>query len=302
MNKEYQEPMVSICMPVFNGEHFITAAIDSLMSLDYENYELIILDNNSTDKTGEICKLYSKRYKKIRYFLDDNPCTSHQAASRLVNYANGDFFMLACDDDIWDKNFLKKIMPIFQQNPSVGLVYPRFGLIDSKGFVIDSSAGGIFIDANHSRFNNFIRYLFKRSCVPLVFGVFRLENYKYSLPFRTFDNTLWDGDNLFLLKFLSNFKVHCVDETLFYYREKNRFERPDGSTDARLRIKMPKNFFIFNLLYIAHQIKFLREIFIIINKSSFCWVKKIILKFASVLSLFFTILVATLNSLSISRL
>lgn len=290
-----KSPKVSIGMPVFNGERFLSTALNSLLGLDYDNYEIIILDNMSSDKTEEICLHYSKLDSRIRYVKDQDPCTSHAAAARLAKYATGDYFMLACDDDIWDPSFLMKIMDIFEKNDYMHLVYPRFGSIDSNNQIINRSCGGICIDAHDSLFKNFFKFLFKRSCVPLVFGVFRLDSYRKTLPFKIFDNTLMDADNLYLFKFLSNYKAHCVDETLFYYREKDRFERPEGSTDASARINLPKEFFPFLSLYCKHQNNFLNEIFVVINESSFSLTHKLVLKFSAILSLFVIIGVAISN-------
>lgn len=290
-----KSPKVSIGMPVFNGERFLSTALNSLLGLDYDNYEIIILDNMSSDKTEEICLHYSRLDSRIRYIRDEDPCTSHEAALRLAKYATGDYLMLVCDDDIWDPSFLMKIMGVFEKNDSVHLVYPRFGSIDSNNKIINRSCGGICIDAHDSLFKNFFKYLFKRSCVPLVFGVFRLDSYRKTLPFKIFDNTLWDADNLYLLKFLSNYKVHCVDESLFYYREKDRFERPEGSTDALSRIKLPSGFFSFFSTYWKHQINFIDEIFVVINESSFPLPQKLALKFSAILSMFVIVGVAISN-------
>ena len=57
-------PLVSICFPVFNGERTLIRALDSLNSQDYENLEIIISDDNSTDKTFTICKRY--KFKNIK--------------------------------------------------------------------------------------------------------------------------------------------------------------------------------------------------------------------------------------------
>ncbi|MEM4134638.1 MAG: glycosyltransferase, partial [Candidatus Micrarchaeia archaeon] len=66
-----RNPLVSIGMPVYNGERFIRQALDSLLAQDYENFELIISDNASEDKTPEICLEYAARDKRIRYYRNE---------------------------------------------------------------------------------------------------------------------------------------------------------------------------------------------------------------------------------------
>lgn len=294
---ESDDPMVSIGLTVFNGERFLETALDSLTKIDYNNYEIIILDNMSSDRTNEICLQYSKLDNRIRYIIDTDPCTSHEASLRVANYARGEYFMLAGDDDSWDPSYLKKIMAFYDKNDAVDLVYTRFGSIDVNNLVIEDSCGGLVIDYQDSAFFNFLRYLFKRSCVPMVFGVFRIKAYKKILPFKIFDNTLMDADNLYLLKFLANYRVHCIDETLFYYREKDRSERPEGSTDDLLRVKYPSQFSKYFYIYCKHQINFLLQIFSVLDDSKFKQKIKLILKCFAFISMCTTIGILSINAL-----
>ena len=65
------KPKVSIGMPVYNGEQFLHKRIDSLLAQTFQNCELIISDNASTDSTPSICNEYSKKDKRIRYFRQE---------------------------------------------------------------------------------------------------------------------------------------------------------------------------------------------------------------------------------------
>ncbi|HEY9297142.1 MAG TPA: glycosyltransferase, partial [Phormidium sp.] len=62
------KPLVSIGMPVYNGDRYLRLALDSLLAQDYENFDLIISDNASTDKTQEICLEYAAKDSRIRYY------------------------------------------------------------------------------------------------------------------------------------------------------------------------------------------------------------------------------------------
>lgn len=296
MAEATKQPKLSIGMPVFNGELFIAAALRSLLSLDYDDYEIIILDNMSTDRTEQICRRFAESNNRIRYIRDPDPCSSHEASGRLAEYATGEFFMVACDDDLWDKFFARKLMRVFETDSSVDLVYSRFNYVDSNGHIAAYLPGGVNIDRHDRPFKNFVKYLFKRSCVPLVFGIFRLEPYRRTLPFKVFDDTLWDADNHYLLSFLSTYKAHCVDERLFFYRIKDRAERAEGSTDAAMRFKTPNGAFSRLSLYWRHQLRFLSEIFGIVNGSGFSWAQKVILKLAAILSLLLMVGMAASNT------
>src|SRR5687768_698587 len=61
-------PRVSLGMPVYNGEPFIVEALDSLLAQTFEDFEIVICDNASTDGTEEICRMYAEKDERIRYF------------------------------------------------------------------------------------------------------------------------------------------------------------------------------------------------------------------------------------------
>src|SRR4051812_4918129 len=67
-----ENPLVSIGMPVYNGERHIREALDSLLRQDYRHFELIILDNASTDRTGEVCAGYAAKDPRIRYRVNES--------------------------------------------------------------------------------------------------------------------------------------------------------------------------------------------------------------------------------------
>ena len=99
--------LVSVWMPVLNGELFLSQALDSLLGQDYDNIEIIILDNMSTDNTQKICQQSAKKDSRIRYILDDTNRITHDAANHLANYINDEYCILACDDDLWEPEYIR---------------------------------------------------------------------------------------------------------------------------------------------------------------------------------------------------
>lgn len=262
-------PLVSMMMPVFNGENFIRLSIESLLNQDYENFELIILDNQSTDKTRSICEEYVNKDSRVHYICDESQCISHEGANRLIHFAKGEYCMIACDDDLYSPNYVSKLIKQLEENKNVGMVFSRMELVDVHGNILNTNYDKIWFNSGNSRIKNFIYFLFLRACVPMVFGIFRTRLYKQALPFQVFDKTLYDADNKFMLEFLANNKVHCIDNILFYYRSKNRNLEKEGSTDKKSRTPSPKNMFGRYIYLAVHQINFTFEIFKIIFKSEF---------------------------------
>src|SRR6266404_2888512 len=94
-----KEPLVSVIMPAWNNEHYIEAAIDSLLRQTYRNWELIVVNDCSSDKTGEVIDRLAKKDKRIKAF--HNPKNIKQTRSRnfAISKAKGQYVTLLDSDD-----------------------------------------------------------------------------------------------------------------------------------------------------------------------------------------------------------
>ena len=99
-------PLVSIGMPIFNGIDYINMALENLLSQTYQNFELIISDNCSTDSSYEICQLAAFKDKRIRLFRQSHNTGPLNNFEFVVRQAQGKYYMWAAHDDIWDLNWL----------------------------------------------------------------------------------------------------------------------------------------------------------------------------------------------------
>ncbi|MDX9703636.1 MAG: glycosyltransferase [Candidatus Auribacterota bacterium] len=103
-------PFVSVIVPAYNAEKTMSLCIESLISQDYpkDKYEIIIVDNNSTDETAEIIKSYS-----VTYLLEDKIQTSYAARNTGIRHAKGEILAFTDADCIADKNWLKEGVKAF---------------------------------------------------------------------------------------------------------------------------------------------------------------------------------------------
>ncbi|MDD2335113.1 MAG: glycosyltransferase [Geobacteraceae bacterium] len=105
--------MISVIIPIYNGEEYISQAIESIMSQTFHNFELIIIDDGSTDGTRLICEGYSIAHPDlIRYFYQNNKGVS-AARNYGVRMAAGEFIAFLDGDDMADKNWLMNLMAGF---------------------------------------------------------------------------------------------------------------------------------------------------------------------------------------------
>lgn len=263
--------LVTIMVPVLNGELFLPLALDSLLAQDYSRFEIVILDNQSTDRTAEICREYERRDGRVRYVLDTVNRISHDAANHLATFITGEFCMIACDDDLWAPNFLSVLMTYLRLHSDVGLVFPNACYVDVEG---NRGTQRLLFKRNlyargDSPTANVWRYLGQRRVVPTIFGLYRSEAYLAALPFDTFDETIADVDNLFIIKLLLQSKVNGIDQALFFYR--NKFRGFNPSTGQSWSDSW--------WLYVRHQWRFLRKILEVLSKSEVSYSKCCLLRF-----------------------
>lgn len=127
----HSKALVSIGMPVYNGERFIGQALDSLLAQDYENFELSISDNASTDRTQEICLEYAARDVRIRYCRNEKNMGAIWNFNRVFELSSGEYFMWAAHDDYWDTRYLRSCLEAFDISEGIVLVGTECESIDS---------------------------------------------------------------------------------------------------------------------------------------------------------------------------
>ena len=129
------KPLITIGIPVFNGEKFLNVVIDSLLEQTYSNFELIISDNCSEDSTEFICRKYQILDSRIKYFRQKENIGMFPNFNFLLNKASGDYFMWAAADDKWEKIFLEQAEAILENNPDCVSVFSHFEIF-IKAFTV----------------------------------------------------------------------------------------------------------------------------------------------------------------------
>jgi len=133
MVEQKTEPLVSIGLPVYNGEPYLTEAIQSVLDQTYRNLELIICDNDSTDRTAEICRGFAARDARIRYFRNERNLGAARNFNLTVERASGAYFKWAAADDRIAPEFLAMSVEALQSDPSIVLCHSQVKVIDEHG-------------------------------------------------------------------------------------------------------------------------------------------------------------------------
>lgn len=126
------EPLVSVVMPAYNCDRFIEAAITSVINQTYGNWELIIIDDGSSDSTCSVAESFSKEDKRISIVKNPNNMGVAKTRNRGLDLAKGDYVALLDSDDLWCSDKLEKQIALAKK-ANADIVYCSYAIIDECG-------------------------------------------------------------------------------------------------------------------------------------------------------------------------
>ena len=125
-------PKISVIVPVYNAERYIRQCLDSILTQDFADFELMIVDDGSTDSSLELCKDYSEKDSRIRLFHKENAGPS-SARNFALTRANGEYLLFLDSDDYWlDNSCLGRLYQIALDN-NLDIVRGELKQVDEKG-------------------------------------------------------------------------------------------------------------------------------------------------------------------------
>lgn len=134
------EPLVSVIIPVYNGTNYLRDAIECALNQTYQNTEILVIDDGSTDKTWEIIQSYGSRIKGIH---KENGGVS-TALNLGIESMSGEWFTWLSHDDLWEKNMLERCVTHHRKNPDVKMFYANQKYIDFEGNIISEKPAPYF--------------------------------------------------------------------------------------------------------------------------------------------------------------
>jgi glycosyltransferase involved in cell wall biosynthesis len=127
---------LTIALPVYNGENFVEHALESILAQTYHDFELVISDNGSTDRTQEICEKYARADARIRYFrYDVNRGAGWNYENARALARGTDFFKWSAHDDVIAPTFVARCIQALDNDPGAVLAFSGVAAIDADGEV-----------------------------------------------------------------------------------------------------------------------------------------------------------------------
>ncbi len=163
---------LSIGVPVFNGERYLAAAIESVLEGSFSDFELIISDNGSTDGTEEIARAFAAKDDRIRYLRSATNIGPNPNFNRVFLAATGTYFKWLAYDDLCGPDMLTRCVEVLDHDPSIVLCSARYMEIDQNGERIAEQPYRIDLSSSkpHVRVGELMR---TSRGHPILYGVIR---------------------------------------------------------------------------------------------------------------------------------
>jgi len=222
MAKIANSPVVSVIIPTYNRAHFLGETIQSVLNQTYKDFEIVIVDDGSTDKTEELVKSFSDG--RLRYIkLGKNTGSSAAPRNAGLKAASGKYIALLDSDDAWLPNKLKLEVEFLDTHPSVSMVCSNYTYFGSRGRPKKTGFEGVPLASGYGLKELFFHNPISASAVLIKKSCFEKVG--------DFDESLVQcGDVDMWLRIAAHFEIDYINTPLSKYRfhERNMHLKPEG--------------------------------------------------------------------------
>lgn len=197
--------LISVVLPVYNGEKYLKESIESIIAQTYENWELIIVDDCSTDSSADISKLYASKDSRIHYYRNDTNLKLPRNLNKGFTLTKGQYLTWTSDDNRFRVNALQKMADTLEQNPDIQFVFASCRIIDDNGNPIEH------ISVSRRSLKRLVGMNSVGACFMYTRQVYeKIGNYDSSLIYVE-DFDYWQ-------RICAHFKAKTIGEILYEYR------------------------------------------------------------------------------------
>ncbi len=198
--------MVSVITPVYNAEKFIKQTIESVINQTYKDWEMILVDDCSTDSSFEIISDYAKKYSNIKVFKNEKNSGPVDTRNFAIENASGRYIAMLDSDDLWKPEKLEKQIKFMQEN-DVYFSYSAYDIVNEKGELLKSYTPPLKATYKNSLLESFI------GCLTVVLDTEVLGK-------RIFKKTLMGAEDsiLWLSILREGFEAYGLKDNLASYR------------------------------------------------------------------------------------
>jgi glycosyltransferase involved in cell wall biosynthesis len=224
------EPLVSIGIPVFNGENYLAETLDGILAQDFADFEVVITDNASTDGTEEICRKYAETDARVRYHRQQANYGAAPNYNDAFHRSRAKYFKWSAHDDLLAPTFLSRCVQELEANQAVVVAFTGSTVIDAEGNQLGTSdpRTGLTDRDVATRVRTAIFPFIKGGASDAaIFGVMRSS----AVDKTSLHGSYTGSDRTLLLELALQGPFATVPEPLFYNRD-----HPDRSIRIRRKV------------------------------------------------------------------
>ena len=230
-------PRVTVAMPVRNGESHLAAAVRSLLAQTFENLELLVSDNASTDGTADILAEFAAADARVSVVRRSSAVPAATNFNSLLRSARGHYFMWAADDDLWEPHFIERLAALLDVDETAALAFSAFANVDplDASAVVRQFSPRAGLDAADAtvRLRRYLMDDERDGKANLVYGLTRRSHLERTGGMVDWRASRWGADMLTVFRVLGGGRVAWDEDTLFRKRlapsERPAEPAPDGS-------------------------------------------------------------------------
>lgn len=220
-------PLISVVVPNYNHERFLAQRLDSIINQTYQNIEIIILDDCSTDNSRDLIIQYANRDKRIKYLWNKkNSGSPFRQWKKGTERARGEYIWIAESDDYADTRFLEVLFSFLQANPSAAIAYCQSRLINYKGESLGSHYRHLHaLDPNLWNSDFYLdgktiisKYMIIMNVIPNASAVLMRKSALKCINWDAVFSYHLAGDRMLWVQILKEYGICFVNRELNYFR------------------------------------------------------------------------------------
>lgn len=220
------QKLITVGLPVYNGESMLKRAMESLLAQDDPHFELVLCDNASTDSSYEIAQKIAEQDSRVRLHRNATNIGAMGNFNKALELAQGELFVFAAHDDFWSPNYLSALRATLEATPEAVLATPLTKHVDDQGEASrhsdDRPATGV------SQLANLDRYLEDHACT-WIYGLYHTNWLREKFPLIAGDT--YASDLIWMTNVILSETVVGTDEAIIYKRIKKSDYTPEQYAD-----------------------------------------------------------------------
>ncbi|HIF9310836.1 TPA: glycosyltransferase family 2 protein [Photobacterium damselae] len=230
-------PLVSIIMPSFNSEKTVGKSIVSVLNQTYHNWELLITDDCSNDKTAKIINRYLEKDSRIKIYINDSNSGAALSRNQSINNAQGNYITFLDSDDLWYPEKLEKQIKFMQDN-KLAFSYTSYDLINESGDKLNKVVKSV----SSINFNGYMKNTII-GCLTVMIDRSKVKPFLMPNLRSSHDMALW-GD----IMRNNDIKAYGMPDVLSSYRLVSTSNTANKKKAAKEVWKVYRDYFKFNII------------------------------------------------------